>query len=136
MEKKKTCFVISKIEEDANHYSNIFYEGIVEEALKDTFDIKRADKIHSAGNIWGDILENLENSDLVIADLTDLNPNVFYELGIRTHIGKPIIQFIQDITQLPFDLKQIRTIQYGLGYSALKKAKNNLRKFIEKINFQ
>jgi len=54
------------------------------------------------------------DSPLVIADLTNHNPNVFYELGIRHSIGKPIIQLIKRGQKIPFDLAAIRTIEFEL----------------------
>jgi nucleoside 2-deoxyribosyltransferase len=136
MSQDKTCFVISEIKEDRKHYSNIFFEYIVEKELSKDFKIKRADKIAIAGSIYDDIIENLENADLVIADLTELNSNVLYELGIRKHTGKPVIQFIQDINTLPFNIKNIRTIEYKIEISEVEEARKELRKFVDNIDFK
>jgi hypothetical protein len=44
------------------------------------------------------------NDPLAIADLSDPNPNVFYELAIRQAIGKPLVQIIQKDEKIPFDV--------------------------------
>src|SRR5262249_14580502 len=55
------------------------------------------------------------SANLVIADLTDHNPNVFYELAIRHIIRKPIVQLIQVGQKLPFDIAQVRTVEFNLA---------------------
>ncbi|NPA39327.1 MAG: hypothetical protein GXO57_02645 [Thermodesulfobacteria bacterium] len=56
------------------------------------------------GLIIKDILDNLYKADLVIADLTDQNPNVFYELGVRHTLSNKTILIAQDISYIPSDL--------------------------------
>ena len=51
----------------------------------------------------------------VIADLSDHNPNVYYELAIRHAVRKPFIHIIQTRDKLPFDVQNMRTIQVDLG---------------------
>jgi hypothetical protein len=63
----------------------------------------------SIGNIMQHVLLNLEQADLLIADVTWQNPNVMYELGIYHSFGKPYIMVMDssvkdDVTQLPFDI--------------------------------
>ena len=136
MEKKYSCFIISPIKDEPDHYSNIFYYDIINNALPQTFDLIRADEVRKESeSIWEDIKKYLKESDLVIAELTDLNPNVLYELGFRRSIGKPIIQFSQEIDNLPFDLKFLRTIKYCLTDRGIIKAKSDLKRAIEKIEF-
>jgi hypothetical protein len=71
-------------------------------------------QIHRAsapqGNIIGSILKDLKESDIVIAVLTDHNPNVFYELGIRHTQCKKTIMLCEESQDIPFDLKS-----YGVG---------------------
>ena len=54
----------------------------------------RADQISEPGRITKQIIDHLINDALVVADLTDRNPNVFYELAIRHAVRKPIVQII------------------------------------------
>jgi hypothetical protein len=73
--------------------------------------VTRYDK--SRGNFVKGIVANLLNADLVIADLTGLNPNVFYELGIRHTLKNGTILLTQDISTLPNDLKNYIAFEYN-----------------------
>jgi hypothetical protein len=59
-------------------------------------------------------LELLIESDLVIADLSDRNPNVMYELGVRHSTGKPVVLMTSDTERIPFDVAGIRVLVYGI----------------------
>jgi hypothetical protein len=72
----------------------------------------RADEILRPGNIVTDVVDNLADAFLVIAELTGHNPNVFYELGVRHAISQRTILLAQDAELIPFDLRAIRTIVY------------------------
>jgi hypothetical protein len=58
-----------------------------------------------------DVLEAVATSRYIIADLTNSNPNVFYELGICHALGKKVILITQG-TDVPFDVRHIRHIRY------------------------
>lgn len=62
------------------------------------------------GNITGSILKYLKESDIVIAVLTDHNPNVFYELGIRHTQSTKTLMLCEESQKIPFDLSN-----YGVG---------------------
>ncbi len=64
------------------------------------------------GIISRQIVSHLLDADLVIADLTGRNPNVFYELAIRHATGKPFIQLITKGEVIPFDVDHQRTILF------------------------
>jgi len=70
----------------------------------------RADELEQSGTITSQILDGLINHDLLVADLTDHNPNVFYELAIRHAFRKPFVQLIAEGQSLPFDIQGLRTI--------------------------
>jgi len=55
---------------------------------------------------------HLLNDAIVIADLSDQNPNVYYELAIRHVIKKPYIHIIEIGQKIPFDIFATRTIYY------------------------
>lgn len=64
--------------------------------------------------IHADIIENLEQADLVLCDISCLNPNVFFELGIRTALDKPVAIVKDDYTKhIPFDTLSINTYTYA-----------------------
>jgi hypothetical protein len=70
----------------------------------------RADKISEPGIITSQVIQHLVEDPLVIADLTDWNPNVFYELAVRHAVRKPVVQIIQAGQKIPFDVAGTRTI--------------------------
>src|SRR5262249_23924162 len=74
------------------------------------YDVVRADKIDKPGIITSQIIRHVLDSDLVVADLTGWNPNVFYELALRHAIRKPYIQIIGQGERIPFDVSGVRTI--------------------------
>ena len=73
---------------------------------------KRADEIVGIALITHDIWEYINRGRFIIADLTNRNPNVFYELGLAHAVGKDVILLTQNIDDVPFDLKSLRCITY------------------------
>ena len=74
--------------------------------IGDEFLVFRADNLLNQQNILKDIIQSIHSSDLVLADLSGLNPNVFYKLGLKRHaLRKNVILLTQDIEELPFDLR-------------------------------
>ncbi len=64
------------------------------------------------GDLLNQIIFRLVNSDLVVGDLTDSNPNVYWELGIRQSFRNGTITIREDGYDLPFDLSRIGTLTY------------------------
>ncbi|HKI18985.1 MAG TPA: nucleoside 2-deoxyribosyltransferase [Isosphaeraceae bacterium] len=73
----------------------------------------RADDITDPGRITHQIIAAIERADLLIADITNSNPNVLFELGYADALNKPIIVLNQVIDDTPFDIKDWRQIQYS-----------------------
>lgn len=74
--------------------------------------IRRADDIKEPGAIMSQVVEEMCKAEIVIADLTDQNANVFYEMGIGHAIREDMILLTQDVDSVPFDLRHLRLIQY------------------------
>src|SRR3954466_7549025 len=72
----------------------------------------RADQISAPGEITDQIFRHLRDDDVVIADVSGGNANVMYELGLRHTVNKLTIQ-IGEYGQVPFDIKNIRTILFS-----------------------
>lgn len=112
---EKNCFVIAPIGEldsDTRKRSDQILKHIIKPAVSSCgYKAIRADEIDKPGIITSQVIQRVVNDPLVIADLTERNPNVFYELAIRHAIRKPLVQLIQKGERIPFDVAGTRTIQ-------------------------
>ena len=113
-------------------------------ALKDTYNLAirpaaescgyrvvRVDELKGPYNIHREIIEYIFESDLVIADMTGHNPNVFYEMGVAHAIGNKTIMIIKEGDQRPFDVSTYASLAYTFGEAGYNLLKNGL---IEQIN--
>ena len=111
---EKICFVIAPIGEsgsDIRKRSDQVLKHIIRPAVESCgYKAVRADEIAEPGIITNQIIRHVVDDPLVIADLTGQNPNVFYELAIRHYIGKPLVQIINKVKDIPFDISSTRTI--------------------------
>jgi hypothetical protein len=118
-EKSKSCFVVSPIGADGSDHrthADWVYEGIILPVMQEhypEFIVERADKINDPGLIDQQIIQRIIRSDLVIADLSFGNPNVFYEVGLRHMYQKPIVHMVRKQEDLPFDVKLQRTVHFS-----------------------
>lgn len=87
----------------------------------------------NSGLITKTIIEQIISADLVIADLTGNNPNVFYELAIRHSYRKPAIQIIKGDIEIPFDVSNMRTISYDTTLSGANLAKKEIEAMLKAI---
>lgn len=74
----------------------------------------RADEIAVPGRITDQIREALASADVVIADITGLNPNVMWELGCADGLGKTSVILNQNPGSSPFDLGNRRQVAYHM----------------------
>ncbi|WP_188985185.1 hypothetical protein [Saccharopolyspora thermophila] len=99
------------------HFDAI-YKFIAQEVRGFGYQPVRGDKINQPGNINKETVKYLAEADLVIADLTDLNPNVFYELGVRHALRRSGTVLLIDESRteaVPFDLGYYRVLSYRSG---------------------
>lgn len=112
MDDKKSVFVIMPFQEE-------FFEmyEMLKMEFSENYEFTNAGDTGNQQNILRDIIEPIYRSDIIIADLTGLNPNVMYELGIaHTFNKKTIVITKDDLAQLPFDLKQYRAKDYSTHF--------------------
>lgn len=87
--------------------------------------IGRGDDVFGAGSIMKDIWSAIHAAQVVVADCTGRNANVFYEIGLAHAIGKDTILISQSLDDIPFDLRHLRIILYKYtppGMDAFEKA--------------
>lgn len=134
---RKVCFVVSPIGEEGskerNHADRVMNE-IINPIVGKGYKVIRADKDPTPGQITSQIVKLIVNADLLIADLSFHNPNVFYELALRHITRKPCIHLIREGEKIPFDIKDIRVIKFSLNdEKSISQAKSELREQIKKI---
>jgi hypothetical protein len=137
----KTCFVIGPIgnpETDIRTNSDDLIRYIIAPcpALKELGydDPIRADQLSEPGRITSQIIKFLMEADLVIADMTTNNPNVYYELSLRHALGKPVIHMALEGTSLSFDIRDNRTIFYTMHSRTAEAARAELDRQIRYVN--
>ena len=72
----------------------------------------RADEITNIGIITEEIRKHIQAASIIIADLTNQNANVFYELGMAHADSKTVIMITQRDTDVPFDIRHIKYFTY------------------------
>lgn len=131
----KKCFVIAPIGEEGSEIrerSDKVLEHIIKPPVEECgYETIRADEISEPGIITSQIIQHLIDDDLVIADLTGRNPNVYYELAVRHVVKKPIVQLIQAGETIPFDVAGTRTIH--VDYRDLDSVANCKSELVKQI---
>lgn len=89
--------------------------------------------------IQAGIIRKLIDADLVLCDVSQLNANVFFELGIRTALDKPVCYVVDDVTGrngVPFDTSDVNFHEYASSLDVrstteeIPKLKDHIRKSV------
>ncbi|MBI2860111.1 MAG: hypothetical protein HYX91_01225 [Chloroflexi bacterium] len=134
---KKKCFVIMPISSTAScsedEWAEIF-KHMIKPAVTGSgvgFVCERTKP--RTGSFIKDILEQLNKADVVIADLTDRNPNVCYELGIRHTLKNRTIIIAQDIAHVPSDLRSYWVVEYKKDLTGADDFKKKVRSILREM---
>lgn len=106
----KVAVLIPFQKEFTDMYNNILVPLINELG----FEVRKGDDFYDSNIIIEDIWRLINESNVIIADLTGKNPNVFYEVGIAHALGKHVVLLSQNPEDIPFDLRHLRHITYSL----------------------
>lgn len=135
----KNCFIICPIGSDGSETrkrSDTLFKHIIEPVCADcNFMPIRIDRENINGSLTNEIISHITNDQLVIADITDSNPNAFYEIGYRAALKKPLIQLAFKDLNIPFDISTIKTFSYNFDLDAVAEIKERLKQTINSINF-
>lgn len=124
------CFVLMPFSEALRPIYDDHIRDVVE---GESLSCIRADEIVGVKQITADIWEYVNRARFLVADLTGMNPNVFYELGLAHALGKPVILLAQSLDDVPFDLKVQRCLIYEFTPRGMKALEQKLRRTIREI---
>ena len=110
------CFVIMPIADpegyDKGHFKKVYEDILKVSCEKSGFQAIRADEVQQTNLIHLDILQKLISAPMAICDLSNRNPNVLFELGLRQAFDKPTV-LIQEVgTPKIFDIAPLRYTEY------------------------
>lgn len=128
--KKPQAFVVMQF----SPLFNALYKDVIQPVCDD-FGVEavRADDTPGPGLILQDIVQQIEESTFVIAEITPPNPNVFWEVGYAHALRRPTILIADRETQLPFDVSGFRTLLYENSVAGTKGIADGLRDAIDSI---
>lgn len=113
---------------------NCVWQTIKQACKELEIDVVRADEIQEIGPIINQIFKSIENADLLIAEISEKNPNVYYEVGVSHSLGKPTVLLarkeVVDKKLLPFDIMHNRVVVYDI-----KNTENLRHKLIQQLSF-
>ena len=114
------------------------FDELFEEVIRPVCDsvginAYRASDIYRPGVILQDIIQGLAESNVIIAEITPTNANVFYELGYAHALSKPVILLAERDTPLPFDVSGYRVIFYENAIRGKTSLETELRRHLSSI---
>ena len=99
------------------------YTELIQKPLADAgFTVRRADSLLNQRNILQDVVRGIAQAELIVADVSGLNPNVMYEVGLAHAMGKRTVMITQDIDELPFDFRTYRANEYSVRFTEASKS--------------
>ena len=138
---EKICFIVTAIGESGTptreRADNVYKYLIAPVCEELGYRPVRVDHVNAVDNINATIINYLKTAPMVIADMTDHNPNAFYELGFRQALELPLVPIIRVGERLPFDVMTTRTVFYDTDVSKIEESKENLKSKIQSFeNFK
>ncbi len=102
------CFVIMPFRKEMDSV----YEVIRRVGIGAGLDTKRVDEEFFIGRIPEQIHRFVQDASALVAEISERNANVYYELGLAHGLGKPVVLLCRDDTDLPFDVSAWNHVQY------------------------
>jgi nucleoside 2-deoxyribosyltransferase len=107
--KEKYVFVLMPFDEQ---FDDIYWFGIRGAVEDVSLRCERVDEIHFTGGVMEKVLAQISIADIIIAEMTGRDPNVFYEVGIAHTLEKETVLIVQNAEDIPFDLRGKNHIVY------------------------
>lgn len=116
----------------AEEMEDVFHYGIQGAVNAAGLLCERADLSSFTGDVMGWVKKRITSSELVIADLSSANPNVYLEVGFAWGCGRPTVLLCRDASELKFDVKGQRC----LVYKKIKDLEEALKKELEGLQYK
>jgi hypothetical protein len=126
------CFVLMPFG-DMRELQAVYRDHVKPTIERSGLHCERADDIYDVSGVMQSVWEGINRARLIVADLTERNANVFYELGIAHTIGKPVIMLSQSIDFVPFDLRHLRCITYTYTPPGITKLEEALERTLKTV---
>lgn len=138
---EKICFIVTAIGESGTptreRADNVYKYLIAPVCEELGYKPVRVDHVNAVDNINKTVINYLKTAPMVVADMTEHNPNAFYELGFRQALELPLVPIIKVGERLPFDVMTTRTVFYDTDVSKIEESKENLKSKIQSFeNFK
>jgi len=119
----------------AEPFDTLYREVILPVCTQLGFNVLRIDEVNGPGVILDDIQREIVASDAVVAEISNHNPNVFYELGYAHALGKPAVLLVrrQEGKDMPFDIRGYRAIFYDDTIGGKRTVERRLREHLAAI---
>ncbi len=127
----KKCFVIMPFSRERKE---VYTYGIAPACENSGYAAVRVDELKGHFNINRKIIEHIFESDAVVAEITDKNPNVFYEMGVAHAIGNKTIMIAQNAEALPFDIRNYRCLIYEQSVEGLQRLQKEIAESLQEID--
>ena len=128
---EKICFILTAIGEsgtETRDRADEVFSYLISPVCEELgYKPVRVDQVDAVDNINETIINYLKTAPMVVADMTDHNPNAFYELGFRQALELPLVPIIQAGNRLPFDVISQRTVFYNLSVGKIEQSKKDLK---------
>lgn len=132
----KKCFVIMPFSTTSDQHSErywITFFNIIKNIMeRNGYSCTRSEV--GPYKLFSNIVKNIENSDVVIAVLTDFNSNVWYELGIRHTLKAGTVMLLQEDQHVPFDVNDFGIIFYEDSIGLEQHLKESIENYLRKLN--
>jgi len=127
----KQIFVVMKF---GDPYLDSAYRGAIKAVAEDQFGFRvlRVDEIRDAGQIANQVLENIAQSEIVLAELSGERPNCYYEAGFAHALGKTMIFCIRQGENIHFDLAGYRFIRWQTEEDLRQQLRQHLESYTSK----
>ncbi len=130
---RSKAFVVMQF---SSPYDDVYQNVIKESCERFKVDCENAADIYGPGLIIQDIVDRIRRSQVIIAEVTPANPNVYFEIGYALALDKPIILLAQrpkDGSRLPFDVSGFRVLFYDDSIGGKPKLEEGLRNHLRQI---